>query len=245
MAVLLAPQCLSCGIPLDSPTRGPVCAPCWASIRSFPAPVCDRCGDPLPGWRPVARGTGLCARCRRDPASAIAIGRSAGEYAGALRQVLHALKYDGRESLARPVAALMRERGEAVLRGAGLVVPVPLNWLRRWQRGFNQAEALARHLGLPVCHALVRARATQPQVGLPAARRHRNVRGAFRPAAGPRAWTRMAPAAATRVKGSVVVLVDDVATTGATLRACAEVLKGMGVREVRTLTAARAPGPRA
>ncbi len=108
--------------------------------------------------------------------------RAAGEYVGVLRHLIHSLKYDGRESLARPLAALMRDRGREVIDGAALVVPVPLHWIRRWQRGFNQADALASQLGLPLCRALARRRPTRPQFGLPAARRHRNVRGAFRPA---------------------------------------------------------------
>jgi len=177
---------------------------------------------------------GLCSRCRRAPASPLSAARAAGEYAGALRQLVHALKYDGRVSLAPRLAALMRERGREALDGASIVVPVPLHWRRRWQRGFNQAEALAEALGLPVCRALVRRRPTRPQFGLPAARRHRNVRGAFQPC------RHRGRKGARRLDGAVVVLVDDVATTGATLRACAEVLKGMGAREVRALTAARA-----
>jgi ComF family protein len=164
----------------------------------------------------------------------VSLARAAGEYTGALRQLIHAMKYDGRESLAAPLAALMRERGHEVLDGASLAVPVPLHWLRAWRRGFNQAEALASGLGLPVCRALARRRATRAQFGLAAARRHRNVRGAFRPA------RRRGRQVRSLVKGAVVVLVDDVATTGATLRACAEALREMGAREVRAITAARA-----
>lgn len=162
-------------------------------------------------------------------------GRSAGSYEGALRLVVHALKYDGRRGLAQPLGALMRSRGAEVLAGAQLVVPVPLHWWRRLTRGFNQAEDLAGHLGLPVVRALCRARATRPQFGLRSGARQRNVRAAFSPrhAWGLRREDR-------RVSGACVVLVDDVATTGATLRECAEVLKKMGAREVRTLTAARA-----
>src|SRR4029079_2275118 len=127
----------------------------------------------------------------------------------------------------RPLAALMRARAADLFDGAACAVPVPLHPSRRRQRGFNQAADLARHLHLPVTHALERVRATSAQAGLPAAQRHRNVRGAFAPAAGAR-----------HVSGAVVVLVDDVSTTGATLAACARVLKEAGACEVRAVTAA-------
>jgi ComF family protein len=141
---------------------------------------------------------------------------------------VHALKYERRRSLARPLAALMRARGADVIDSIDVVVPVPLHWTRRHRRGFNQAEDLARHLELPVSHALRRVRATPTQTGLPAIKRHRNMRHAF-------AATR----AGRRLTGATVLLVDDVSTTGATLEACAQVLKAAGVREVRALTAAR------
>jgi len=155
-------------------------------------------------------------------------GRAIGAYDGALRGIIHAFKYEGRRSLARPLGALMRLRGADVLDGAAWAVPVPLHISRRRHRGFNQAADLARHIGMPMVAALRRVRATQSQIGLPAARRHRNVRDAF-------AATRHAAA----LGGSIVVLIDDVSTTGATLEACARVLKENGVREVRALTAAR------
>jgi ComF family protein len=123
----------------------------------------------------------------------------------------------------------MRARGADILAGAAAAVPVPLHFSRRWSRGFNQAADLARHVGPPVRHALRRVRATATQTSLPAARRHKNVRGAF-------AVTRSARV----LRGQVVVLIDDVCTTGATLDACARTLKTAGVAEVRALTAARA-----
>ncbi|MES1255054.1 MAG: phosphoribosyltransferase family protein [Acidobacteriota bacterium] len=126
------------------------------------------------------------------------------------------------------MARLMRRRGADVLDGADYLVPVPLHPSRRRQRGFNQAEDLARHIGLPVLGALRRTRATRPQLDLPAAQRHRNVRRAF-------ALTGRGQHAA----GRTVVLIDDVSTTGATLQACAHVLKEAGAAEVRALTAAR------
>jgi ComF family protein len=168
-----------------------------------------------------------CPRCRRHH-RAVDCARAVGAYEGALRAVIHALKYQGRRSLARPLGRLMRDRGADVLDGAYAVVPVPLHRSRRRQRGFNQAADLAKHVGLPALVALRRVRPTAAQAGVPAARRHGNVRDAF-----------AATAACREARGKVVVLIDDVSTTGATLDACARALKRAGVSEARALTAAR------
>lgn len=164
--------------------------------------------------------------------------RAAGEYEGALRDILHAFKYDGRRGLARRLGALLRTAGGDLLRDADCVVPVPLHGWRRVRRGFNQADALARELGAPVVHALWRRRATAPQTGLDAAARRRNVRGAFlvSPLLSRRSRMRW-------IANRTIVLVDDVRTTGATLNACAAVLLNAGAREVRALTVARAAPP--
>lgn len=207
LVLLWAPTCAACGAPLDAPSCGCVCARCWrevAEARDLPAPA--------EGLRTAAIGP----------------------HDGALRQVVHALKYDGRRSLVRPLGALLRQRARAVLAGADLAVPVPLHPARLRARGFNQAAALAAHLGLPVIPALRRCRRTRAQADLPAQERHANVRGAF-------AATRRARA----VDGRVVVLVDDVYTTGATVEACAAVLREVGAREVRVVTATRVAPPRA
>jgi len=160
--------------------------------------------------------------------------RALGAYADTLRELVHALKYDGRRSVAPRLAALVRERCAAVLAGADAVVPVPLHRRREWTRGFNQADAIARELRLPVWRALRRTRHTAPQSTLAAPERRRNVHGAFRLRRRLwRDWSRT-------LSGACLVLVDDVSTTGATLDACAEVLKGAGAGEVRALTVARA-----
>lgn len=234
LAVLVAPACAVCGGALDAPTRGPVCEACWRAVRLLTPPVCDRCGDALPSWRAASRARGMCPRCRRR-VSAIDRGVAAGAYDGALREIIHAFKYGQRRSLGASLAALMRAQGAAVLDGADCVVPVPLHWRRRLGRGFNQAARLAQGLGLPVVAALKRTRHTRSQTDLPAAERHRNVREAFRLAR--RGLLRRRP---LDVRGLTIVLVDDVATTGATLEACARVLKAAGAAEVRALTAARA-----
>jgi len=231
MSVVLAPSCAVCEQSLLRPIDGPVCAPCWHSILPLTPPLCDRCGDPLATWRALSVPLARCPRCRRAPRF-VDRARAIGAYDGALRSVIHALKYEGRRSLARPLGALMRQRGADMLEAAACAIPVPLHPSRRRHRGFNQAADLANHLGVPVVPALRRVRATATQTGLPAGRRHRNMRGAF-------AATR----AAAALSGSIVVLVDDVSTTGATLEACARALKEAGVAEVRALTAARVVSP--
>lgn len=197
-----------------------------ALVAATLAPACVACDRALdaPFAGPV------CHWCWEDAR------RAAGRYDGSLPRIIHAFKYDGRRSLALPLGTMLRERSERVLQDSACVVPVPLFPWRRLRRGFNQAADLARHLERPVIHALWRVRPTPPQAGLTAATRRRNVRGAFR----------LSPLLSRRVRhefihGRVVVLIDDVMTTGATLRACAEVLEGAGASAVRLLTLARAP----
>ena len=227
VAVLLAPICAACRVPLDQPTRGAVCPRCWAAIIPITPPCCRTCGDPLPTWRVRSVAEACCPRCRRS-APLVSLARAIGPYQGTLRAIVHALKYDRRPTIARHLARRMREAGAEVLAGADLVVAVPLHRSRERARGFNQARELGRHLGLPVADALTRTRRTASQADLPAARRHANVRGAFE-------WQQN-----VAVKGRTIVLVDDVSTTGATLNACARPLLEAGAAEVRALTAARA-----
>jgi ComF family protein len=156
--------------------------------------------------------------------------RALGPYEGTLRTAIHALKYQGRRSIAGRLATLLLEHCGTVLSGADAVVPVPLHWRRQWSRGFNQADEIARHLRLPIVTALRRARHTPSQAGLGADRRSTNLRGAFVPRRAGRRST---------VRGMRVVLLDDVSTTGATVAACAAVLKEMGASEIGALTVAR------
>jgi ComF family protein len=214
-------------VALEAPTRGPVCESCWRNISPLTPPFCDSCGDTLPSWRDLGSAVHHCARCRRVK-TVITRTRAVGTYDGALLAIVHALKYDGRRSLASRLGGLMRAHGAAVLCGADVAVPVPLHITRRLSRGFNQAADLASHLDVPVAHALRRVRDTGSQADLPAERRHANVRDAFRLSRG------------ARIRGACLVLIDDVSTTGATLEACARTLLAEGAREVRALIAARA-----
>jgi ComF family protein len=162
------------------------------------------------------------------------MGLSVGPYEGGLRFLIHELKFRGRERVAERLAErILQVPGfEGVLSPDAVLVPVPLH-PRRWrERGFNQSEllanALGRRSGRPVAaKTLVRRKDTAPQTGLTRAGRRSNVAGAF------------AVRHRGSVAGRVAVLVDDVVTTGATARACADALRAAGATDVRLLTAAR------
>jgi ComF family protein len=156
------------------------------------------------------------------------LGVSAGRYEGTLREIIHAFKYEGRRSLAHPLGGMIRDAGSLMLQGCDCVVPVPLHPWRRMRRGFNQARDLAKRLERPVVDGLWRIRPTRSQMALPADARRMNIRGAFI----------CSPFAS--INDRVVVLVDDVRTTGATLDECAKVLLVAGAREVKALTVALA-----
>jgi ComF family protein len=227
LAAVFPAACPACSVPLRQPSQGPLCEACWNALPRHPGQTCP-CGEPLAVTAPVP-----CARCRRG-LSPFRAGASLGPFAGALRVLVHELKYRGRRRCAGRAARLLFESPPVrdVLDGASVLVPVPLHPRRLRQRGFNQSLLLARSLGrlagLPVAEALSRRVETPTQTGLTAAQRRRNVKGAFRA-------TR--PAA---INGRVVVLVDDVLTTGATARACARALRDAGADSVRLLTLARA-----
>jgi ComF family protein len=223
VAALLSPPCVACGAVLPRIACGALCDACWGTVQFITAPLCGRCGDPA-----SSSGADACG-CGQLPPH-VSMARALGPDEGTLRTAIHALKYEGRRSIAGRLAALLLEHCGTVLSGADAVVPVPLHWRRQWSRGFNQADEIARHLRLPVVRALRRARHTPSQAGLGADRRSTNLRGAFVPR---RAGRR------SSVRGRRVLLLDDVSTTGATVAACAAVLKEMGASEIGALTVAR------
>jgi ComF family protein len=145
----------------------------------------------------------------------------------AMRGIIHHLKYSGRVSLAKPIGSRLREQLQLEGFEGKSVIPTPLHRSRIRQRGFNQAELLARQLGLRVHTRLLRRRKNTPsQTGLSRSERALNLSAAFE--------VRETPP-------DCVILVDDVLTTGATAHEIAKTLKRAGARRVEVLTAARVP----
>src|SRR5262245_6252595 len=178
LSTLFEPPCAACGAILIHPLSGAVCDLCWAGVHRFGLPVCDRCGDPLPSMAASLAGGGRCRECSAR-VHEVDRSRAVGAYEGRLRDIVHALKYGGRRSIAPRLGLMMREAGADLLVDVDCVVPVPLHPSRERARGFNQADDLARALGAPVVPMLRRTRSTRPQVDLPAADRARNVQNAF------------------------------------------------------------------
>jgi ComF family protein len=157
--------------------------------------------------------------------------RSAVAYEGPIETAVHRFKYEGWKKLAAPLAQLLAERIAVEGIAARWVVAVPLHPSRLRQRGYNQSELLARELRNVLAlrsprGVLVRTRATPPQVGNDRMRRFENVAGAF-------AWQGKA------LGGESVLLIDDVATTGATLDACASSIRAAGSGPVTGVSVAR------
>ena len=222
-------DCRVCGQPLREISRIPVCAACLSEPQPLIAEYfCVSCRAPFLNAHPLDE-SGRCALCRLGLAGFDAV-YSYGSYEGTLRKLIHLFKYGQIRPLARPFGDLLSRVVPREQR-FDCVVPMPLHWRRRWERGFNQSELLAREIArrwnVPVNKAVRRVKATAWQAGLTNAKRRANVSGAFAMRRG------------VRLDGARVLLVDDVLTTGASAAACARVLKRAGAVHVALVAVAR------
>jgi ComF family protein len=236
--VLFPSDCRICGAPLIRISRLPVCEECLDAICPIADGVCSVCGERLFSAY-AAAGDSLCGLCRRtDPPFARAA--AYGSYEGGLRELIHLLKFGGVRPAANVLGRMLAEALsslESEFAASSLaVVPVPLHRTKLRQRGFNQAEMIARVAlkikspdnRLHVCAGVLeRKRETTSQIGLTRHQRRENLRGAF---------AVLQPEA---VKGREVLVVDDVFTTGATASECARVLRRAGATKVWVATVAR------
>lgn len=190
-------------------------------------PYCERLGTPFSFdiGGPLLSPQAIAEPPAFDRARAVAL------HDGDAKGFVHRLKYSDRLDLARPMGRLMASCCREVLEGADLLVPVPLHWTRHLWRRFNQsaalAEEIARVAGVPVAlDVLKRRKRTPQQVGMTRSQRIANLQGAF-----------VVPdEARPRIEGRRLVLVDDVHTTGATLNACAKVLRRVGAANIDVVT---------
>ena len=224
--------CLLCGQPLAA-EQARFCLGCRQELFTDSHEICPRCAGAI---GPFAIIEGRCHACRNEAFAFEQVLRL-GRYDGLLRDVILRLKNQRGEGLAELLGECWAN--ELAARFASLpfdaMVPVPLHWRRRWQRGYNQSAALCRGLATAL-HVpyhpswLRRVRHTPRQASQTPAGRKANVRGAFRTRSG------------ASVKGRAVLLVDDVMTTGATASEAARALRAGGAERVVVAVLARAQG---
>jgi ComF family protein len=225
--------CFICDVPIARRQDCGICSNCWnkaVGLKIVP-PRCSSCGLPFQSFQDDTEH--LCGTCilNTPPYSGA---RAFGHYTAELSRLIQGLKFHGKQNLAGTLGPLLTgaffdnwDREEF-----DLIVPVPLHPKRKRQRGYNQSELLSRSLerqiAIPCCSALIRTRATLPQIGLTDSQRQENVRNAFR-CKNP-----------TFVLKKRILLIDDVMTTGATVGSASRALMDAGALRVSVLTVARA-----
>ena len=226
----LPPACLLCGQRLQDSTRQQpdFCEACMAGVTPLGPAHCCLCAQPFAD----ATSSHLCGACLKRPPRFTRV-HAACRYRGSIKDAVHLLKHRNQLSLAKPLGLIL---GKVVTdNGTGgpldHIVPVPLHPHRLRRRGYNQAleiaRPLSRQLGLPIEAGLLqRSRKTPPQQGLPADQRSRNLRNAFR--------------LTGQVTGAKVLLVDDIMTTGETVRECCRTLLQGSAEEIQVAVVGRA-----
>ncbi len=233
--LVLPVHCAACGAPAPPDRRWPLCEVCGREMADLiSAPYCPLCGRRA---GPYTVGPDGCLFCRAYPVRFRGAVR-VGPYEGPLKTLILRCKYERRVAIAGALGGLLRERLALApwADQVDLIAPVPLHWTRGIRRGFNQAAVLARELAAAAPKAggvssrlLRRTRQTPHQTDLPAARRRKNVHGAF-----------AARGSKDALKGKGVLLVDDVMTSGTTIGECTRVLRRAGARDVYVAVVATA-----
>jgi ComF family protein len=218
--------CLFCQAPLPPGSESLICPHCLQEIALIPQPYCSCCGAPFRGAVGLEH---LCQECLTQPPP-FSRARAVAFYDGLVLEAIHRLKYHRQLIYAKFLGQLLAASQAAdLVAAADLLAPVPLHPRRLRWRGFNQAILLARAFPeVPLAQeVLVRRRPTLPQVQLSPQERRTNVKGAF---------VVLKP---ENIEGKAVLLVDDVYTTGATVKECARTLRRAGAGTVEVLTVAR------
>lgn len=227
---LLPPRCLKCGTILNSEENG-LCPECFNEITFISEPYCTKCGHP---FNEEHREAGmLCATCLSNHRSPFRMNRSAFVYDEASKPLILSFKFFDKTENAGFLGRLLYLAGKDIFAaGADVLMPIPLHYTRLLKRRYNQSALLAKELSkfchLPVDNAsVVRHKKTRPQVEFSGHARIKNVHGAFQ------------VKHPEQVLGKHIVLIDDVMTTGSTLKECALVLLAAGAASIDTITVAR------
>jgi ComF family protein len=228
--IVFPPGCILCGAFMDEHSHPSFCPHCFSQIHFIQSSQCKRCGVPFLDREGEDH---LCGECITSE-QFFSVARSLGKYDGVLLEAIHLFKYRGKLTVGKALGRLMKEHEyrNVTIRDYSLVIPVPLHKRRLKERGFNQSLILARELSLyfsiPLDFSLLkRTIHRKPQTMLKKKERLANVKGAFE------------VKSAEKIKGKKILLVDDVYTTGSTVKECSRMLLRHEAAEVAVLTLAR------
>lgn len=229
---VLPPRCIRCGKILSE--RNGLCAECFQKIRFVSEPYCKRCGFPFLSESEQYNSVGqLCGECMKEKRPLFILRRFAFIYDDESKNLILGFKFLDRTNYAETLANMLRRAGADIWKEKpDLLIPVPIHRKRLLERRYNQSALLVQCLSKQtgICAdftSLQRVRHTVPQVELSGSARRNNLKHAF------------AVKAIDKIKGKKVVLIDDVETTGSTLKECAKVLKKAGVAKIYALTLSR------
>lgn len=230
--IFLPPRCLLCGKILSE--YNGLCVECFQKIQFVSEPLCVRCGRPFfnesESFTAVHQ---LCGICLKEKRPLFKLRRFAFVYDDFSKQLILGFKFMDKTLYAETLANMLRRAGADIwAQKPDLLIPVPIHRRRLLERRYNQSALLVKCLAeqTGVCAdyiALQRVRHTVPQVQLSGSARRNNLKHAF------------AVKNVERIRGRKIVLIDDVETTGSTLKECAKVLKKAGAKEIYALTLAR------
>lgn len=230
--MILPPRCLKCGQVLGA--QNGLCADCFKKISFIGEPLCYRCGRPFADEMHLKSGVRhLCGACVKEKRPLFAMRRSAFLYNDESKKLILDFKFKDKTFSAETLANILYGAGRDIWpENPDVIIPVPIHWTRLLKRRYNQSALLVKYLSSRSAvsadySSLVRKKNTVPQVQLVGAARRRNLLQAF------------AVKYPQNIKGKKIVLVDDVETTGSTLKECAKVLKKAGAAKIYALTLAR------
>ena len=222
---ILPPCCLSCS-ELTANSKG-FCATCWHKLNFIAKPYCISCGQKLN--ISIFEDMECAKYLHKKPVYNIA--RSLVKFDEHSKKVIHAFKYQDKTGLAKVFAKLMTERYGLELSKADLIAPVPMHKLKRLFRLYNQSHILAKEIATLLkkplkSDLLIKAKWTKPQASLPKSAREKNLSGSLK------FNTKYL------IEGKNIILVDDVITTGTTVKQCTKLLKNAGANDVYILAIA-------
>ncbi|GER93367.1 ComF family protein [Dissulfurispira thermophila] len=219
--IFFSAKCPICGNESDYHLYNPFCTRCWRGIERYSGPACNICGMPT-----TSNLSTICELCLKKPPAFSKV-LYYGIYDGALKEAIHLLKFNGVKRLSGPLSLML---SELPIPKADGIIPVPLHPNRLYKREFNQTASISRHLSknlkIPLMiDVLKKIKETPPQTDVSGKERFKNIRNAFK--------------VCREINGMNLLLIDDVITTGATIRECSKVLIKAGAKSVVVIALAR------